>query len=88
MSRKVNSSLLNYYCAKGEIKKEVKDFLEFNDESTTYSIWWDTKISVKSKVHSARCLQKDIERANTSNLRVNLKVLEEKEENTPKRSRG
>jgi hypothetical protein len=39
-------------------KKEIKDFLEFNEnEYTTYPKLWNT---MKGKVHSIECLHKDI----------------------------
>ena len=43
-SWKLNNSLLNYHqLAREGIKKEIKDFLEFNEtEGTTYPTLWDT----------------------------------------------
>jgi hypothetical protein len=43
--------------------------------------------SPRRKTHSAECLQKKIERAHTSSLTTHLKALEQKEANSPKRSR-
>jgi hypothetical protein len=41
---------------KKEIKKEIKDFLEFNEnEATTYPNLWDTM----KALHSSKCLQKE-----------------------------
>jgi hypothetical protein len=42
----------------------------------------------KRKTHSSECLQKEIERAYTSSLTAHLQALEQKEANSPKRSRG
>ena len=73
---------------KEEIRKEIKDFIEFNEnEGTTYSNLWDTMGSDKKKTHSSECLQKKLERAYTSSLTKHMKALGQKEANIPKRSR-
>jgi hypothetical protein len=43
--------------------------------------------SPKRKNHSFKSLQKKLERTHTSNLTAHLKALEQKEANSPKRSR-
>jgi hypothetical protein len=44
-----------------QIKKEIKDFLNFNEnEATTYPNLWDTMKAVpRGKTHSSECLQKE-----------------------------
>jgi hypothetical protein len=44
--------------------------------------------SLKKKTHSTECLQKKLERAYTSSLKEHLEALEQKETNSPNRSRG
>ena len=39
---KLNNSLLSDNLVREEIKKEIKDFLEFNENVDTYPNLWDT----------------------------------------------
>ena len=57
----LNNVLLNDNLVKEEIKKEIKGFLEFNqNEDTSYQSLWETmKAVLETKTYSSKCLQKE-----------------------------
>ena len=83
---KLNNTLLNDTLVKEEIKKEIKDFVDFNEnEDTTYTNLLDTMKAVLKWKHIAlSASKKKLERAYTSSLTAHLKALEQKEEICPR----
>jgi hypothetical protein len=86
---KLNNILLNDTLVKEGIRKEIKDFLKFNEnEATTCPNLWDTmKVFLREKLIALSASKKKQERAHTSSLTTHLKALEQKEANSTKRSR-
>ena len=80
---------LHHTWVKEEIKKEIKDFLKFNeDEDSTYPNLWDTlKAVLQGKFIALSAHMKKTEDSHIRELTEQLKALEQKEANSPRRSR-
>jgi hypothetical protein len=85
----LNNYLLNYNKIKESIRKEIKGFLEFNEnEGTPHRNLLDImKAVLRGKLIALIASKKKLERAYTSSLTTHLKALKQKEENTSKISR-
>jgi hypothetical protein len=89
-TQKLNNAVLNDKLVKEEIMKEIKDFLECNENQGSHIIPKPIgylKAMVRGKLIALRASKKKLERAHTRSLTAHLKALEQKEANTPKRRR-
>jgi hypothetical protein len=72
-----------------EIKKEIKSFLEVNEnENTTYKNLWETaKAVLRGKFIVVSAYVKRTERFQINDLVLQFKLLEKQEQSNPKTSR-
>ena len=74
---------------KEKIEKEIKDFLEFNEniDRLYHNLWDSMKAVLRWKFIALRTTVKTLDRSYTSKSTAHLRALEQKEENTLKRRR-
>ena len=74
---------------KEEIKNEMKDILEFNEnEATTHPNLWDTmKVVLILKFIELSAFKMKLARAYINSLKTHMKTLDQNEANSPKSNR-
>ena len=80
-SWRLNSMLSNKEWVKNEIRKEIKNFLETNENelTTTQNLWDTAKAVLRGKFIAIQAYLKKIETFQTNNLPLLLQELEEQQ---------
>ena len=81
--------LLNNEGVKNEIREEIKNFLETNENelTTTQNLWDTAKAVLRGKFIAIQAYLKKIETVQTNNLTLRLQELEEQQQRQPRASR-
>ena len=84
----MNSILLNNEWVKNEIREEIKNFLERNENelTTTQNLWDTAKAVLRGKFIEIQAYLKKIETFQTNNLTLGLQELEEQQQRQPRAS--
>ena len=81
--------LLNNEWVKNEIREDIKNFLETNENelTTTQNLWGAAKAVLRGKFIAIQAYLKKIETFQTNNLKLHLQELEEQQQRQPRASR-
>ena len=84
-TRRLNNTFLNNQEVTEEIKKEIKKFLETNDNEnmTTQNLWDAAKAVLRGKFIAIQSYLKKQEKHQIHNLTLHLKQLEKEEQKNP-----
>ena len=82
---RLNNTFLNNQQVTEENKREIKKFLETNDNEnmTTQNLWDTAKAVLRGKFIAIQSYLKKQEKHQTNNLILHLKQLEKEEQKTP-----
>ena len=82
---RLNNTFLNKQQVTEEIKREIKIFLEKNDNenTTTQNLWDAAKVVLRGKFIAIQSYLKKQEKHQTDNLTLQLKQLEKEEQKNP-----
>ena len=86
---RLNNMLLKNQWVNEEIKKEIKNYLETNDneDTTSQNLWDAAKAVLRGKFIAIQAFLKKEERSQIDNLTLHLNELEKEEQKSPKVSR-
>ena len=83
---RLNNTFIKNQQVTEEIRREIKNFLETNDnENTTQNIWDAAKAVLRGKFIAIQSYLKKQEKHRRDNLTLHLKQLEKEEQNPPKK---
>ena len=84
---RLNNTLLNNQRITEEMKKEIKIFIEMNENATTQNLWDSVKAVLRGRFIAIQAYLKKQEESQITNLTLHLKQLEKEEMKNPRVSR-